>query len=174
MPDAPPAVAVVSPNLVIRMGLIHVLEREGGFEVVQNETTIDALSPQIPSDVTVLDLSARPAGVLAPLRVPVPGRLLAICSPGHLPELGAALSQGLIGFVTRDTDTDGLLTAMNSVLAGCVHVDAALLQPLVSQLTHPRRESKPLGDREADMLRLVAQGLTHGRSAHGWGCPSPR
>lgn len=47
MPDAPPAVAVVSPNLVIRMGLIHVLEREGGFEVVQNETTIDALSPQI-------------------------------------------------------------------------------------------------------------------------------
>ncbi|WP_285596788.1 hypothetical protein [Kineosporia sp. NBRC 101731] len=166
--DAPTA-SVVSPNLVIRLGLTHVLEHDGGFRVVQSAASIPLLKDGIEADVTVMDLSAYHVRIDDVLKGPVFGRGhgLALCSPESVPELGLALQRGLLGLVARDTGADGLLQAMTSVMAGNLHIDAALLRPFFEQLTRPRPVPKQLSTLEADLLRLIARDLTRRSTREG-------
>jgi two-component system response regulator NreC len=169
-------VLIADDHAVLRSGLKLLIGAESDMEVVgeaaDGPATVRSTETTAP-DVVLLDLSmpgARSSQTIGELvRLASSPRVLVLTMHDDPSSMEAALRAGASGYIVKKAADIELLTAIRAVHRGRTFVD--LTRPGEQERRHevPRasRDSpaggqpRPLSPREADVLRLLAQGHTY-------------
>ncbi len=168
-------VLVVDDHEVVRAGLRAVLDGDDTIEVVGEaggaEEAVEraiALKP----DVVLLDVrlgeGEDTGGVQAcrGIRSSLPDtRVLMFSSYSERETVLAALLAGASGYLIKNVGRGRLIEALHTVGRGESLLDTSVTEPVLQKLVelssaHPEADD-PLSDREKEVLRLVADGLTN-------------
>ncbi|HEU4644727.1 MAG TPA: response regulator transcription factor [Burkholderiales bacterium] len=158
-------VLLADDHPIVRDGLRRLLAADPHFEVVAEAADGDqalALVRANDYDVAVLDMSMPGLSgfdLVKRLKLEKPAlRVLVLSMHGEQQYAARALKAGASGYVNKDTAAEQLLGALRKVAAGGVHVSDAAAASLVAGAGAAPHEA--LSDREFEVLRLLAQGLT--------------
>ena len=158
--------AVVRKGLETLIGTHNDLEVIGtGVDGVEAVEQVSKLNP----DVILLDIQMpRKTGVeaIAEIKVANPdARILVLTSYSEDETVFAAIKAGALGYLLKDSSPRELISAIRSVHEGrsSLHPDIAL--KVIQELKKPPSSlpptEEPLTEREVDVLRLVARGLSN-------------
>lgn len=146
---------------MLRGALVALLELEADIEVVADVASGDAVLPAAHKhrpDVAVLDIDLPlkdGLSVAAELHAELPScRTLILTNLGKPGTVRRALNAKVNGFMLKDTPADRLANAIREVAVGRRVIDSELA------LSAWESEDCPLGARELETLRLVAEGNT--------------
>lgn len=168
-------VLVVSDNLLARAGLSALLDNQDGLMIV-GQTTGTSLINDLSiyrADVILFDSGWQVSDsldILASIQDMDTAILTLITDEDDTPAVLSALAQfPVYGVLLNETDTDMLITALQTVSAGLIVIDPILSSYLASAtiVTEPLTEN--LTPRENEVLQLLAQGLTNKAIAHQLG-----
>jgi DNA-binding NarL/FixJ family response regulator len=178
---SPPAtirVLVADDQRVVREGLVLLLELLGGIEVVgaaaDGEQAL-ALAADLRPDVVLMDLRMpRLDGVAATrrLRERDPGvRVIALTTYDDEHSVMEAVRAGARGYLTKDAGAEEIRQALEAVVRGEAAIDPAVQHHLLDALaTGAPATAGTLPDgltpREAEVLSLIAEGLSNAEIAH--------
>ena len=164
-------VFVADDHPVVRTGLEALIDTEPGLEVVgtaaDGVTTVRRVL-ELKPDVILLDLKMpRKSGqeAIEEIKEQEPGaRILVLTSFGDDDTVFAAIKAGALGFLLKDSTPVELIQAIRNVYAGkaSLHPDIAL--KVVKELSRPTDlppTAEPLTEREEEVVRLLAQGLSN-------------
>jgi DNA-binding NarL/FixJ family response regulator len=169
----PVCVVLADDHAVVRKGIREFLEAEDDIQVVAEAADGQqavALVAEHQPDVAVLDIQMPGvSGIEATRRIKAENpdvRVLILTAYDDDPYIFALLQAGASGYVLKTADSSDLVQAVRAVHRGESALDPAVAQKVVQQLTSGR----PLGaqavpealtEREVEVLRLVAKGLTN-------------
>ena len=164
-------VFVADDHPVVRTGLEALIDTEPGMEVVgtaaDGEATVRRVL-ELKPDVILMDLKMpRKSGqeAIEAIKESDPeARILVLTSFGDDDSVFAAIKAGALGFLLKDSRPMELIHAIRNVHAGksSLHPDIAL--KLVHELSNPSNlppTEEPLTEREEEVVKLVAQGLSN-------------
>jgi len=175
------SVLIVDDQPLQRMGFRMVLESEPGISVAgESENGIDAVrrTAELSPDVVLMDIRMPGMdGIEATRRITASGgrsRVLVLTTFDLDEYVYAALRAGASGFLLKDARPDELLAGIRAVACG----DAVVAPALTRRLLHAFTKAAPsavrvaedprlrtLTERELEVLRAVATGLTNGEIA---------
>ena len=167
--SGPVRVVLADDHTLVRAGVRRILESQPGFTVVAEVADGDAALATLaerPADVLVLDLSMPGRDGFEVLRharqVRPDLRVLVLSMHAGAEYVQRAVREGADGYLLKDSAVQDLVAGIRSVMEG-----RAFYSPAVqAQLARLARERPGLGslesltDREREVLRLVARGLT--------------
>jgi len=165
-------ISIVAAGALMLGGLAHILGQSPEFRVAHQASTITALPPAAASSLVIVDLygvsvEATRYWSLAPEGAPI----VALCPPDNPPALLPALHGGVHALISRESDTSELLIAVQTAARGGLHVApemfAAVVEPTAVPDVEQRRQD--LTQREAETLRYLAGGYTHGQISRRMG-----
>ena len=165
-------VVVVEDQLLTRTGIVRTLE-DAGVEVVAEVGDLDGLMAVVAvdrPDVALLDIRLPPTftdeglRAAAQIRAQYPATGVLVLSQHVEVDFVLPLLEGAsggVGYLLKDRvlDVDTLLGALSRIEAGECVVDPSLVADLLPPATAPALGG--LTDREQDVLRLIAEGLTN-------------
>lgn len=146
----------------------RVLEAHAGLTVVgvagDSETGL-ALLRELKPDVCLLDVSLpgiSGLGVLATIeREQIPTKTLLISGQADSDTVYEAVARGAVGFVIKTTTADELRRAVEKAASGDVLFSEESQAALAERIRSQSRTDRPtLSDREFEILRAIAEGLT--------------
>jgi DNA-binding NarL/FixJ family response regulator len=172
-------VLIADDQRVVRDGLSMLVALIDGVQVVgaaSDGGEALALAEEHHPDVVLMDL--RMPGVdgitaTAQLRQRVPAtRVLVLTTYADDATILPALRAGALGYLTKDASAEQIEAAIRAVHAGQTHLDPAVQEHLVAAVTsrapeapedriHPQQLPAGLTTREAEVLTLLASGLTN-------------
>jgi DNA-binding NarL/FixJ family response regulator len=171
--DRPIRVVLADDHAVVRKGTREFLEEQGDIVVVaeapDGEQAVSLVAQHLP-DVAVVDLRMPGiGGVEAVQRITAEYpqvRVLVLTAYDDEPYVLAVLRAGASGYVLKSADSTRLTEAVRAVFQGQTVLDRDVMQKVVQQLHtgHPLGAPgavEKLTDREIEVLRLVARGLTN-------------
>lgn len=170
MPDVL-RVAICDDHAVVRSGLRRILEAEQGIEVVGEAASVAEaviLAAELEPDIFVMDVGLPDgSGVEATaklLRVSPNIRVLVLTVHDDVAYLRQAFDAGAAGYLVKEAADVELVLAVRQVAAGQRYVyptlGAALLAPDAPG-ARPAGPGGELSEREVEVLRLIALGLTN-------------
>jgi two-component system invasion response regulator UvrY len=162
-------ILLVDDHPVVRQGIKQVLAEAFHPALVGEAANAEEGMNEIRNtewDVMVLDLTLPGASgldLLKDLRRERPTLPVLILSM-HPPDQFArrAMNAGASGYLTKDSPPTELVKAVGEVIAGRRYLNPAVIEELVANL-QPERGQRPhevLSDREYQVLRMIASGLT--------------
>jgi len=161
-------VVLVEDHLLVRSGLRHLLEAKGPVQVVGEAGTCrEALSllERVQADVAILDVSLPDGTGIAlcqQVRERFPGvRLLALSMHEDLEYVRGFLQAGGMGYVSKAAVDHELVDAVLAVARGERYLNPALAMRLAMEMAREEVSEASLSPREEEVLRLLAQGLSH-------------
>lgn len=170
---APPIrVLIVNDHRIVRDGIQSLLSEIDGIEVVGaagDGCAGVALAEQVQPDVVLMDL-LMPCqdGVEATRQLTArypKMRILVLTSFITQDKVFPAIKAGAIGYLLKDTGSAELIESIQRVYRGEPSLDAKIASMMLAELSHPDHGEKsdvdPLTERELEVLRLVAQGLSN-------------
>jgi two-component system, NarL family, response regulator len=159
----PIRVLVVEDHVIVREGLVSLLEAHDDFRVIgQAGDGEEALTlfRQQPPDVTLVDLRMpRLDGVelIRRLRREFPGsRFLVLTTYDTEDDVTRALQAGASGYLLKGTDRATLRDAIR-----LVHAGRRYIPPDIAERILPGATAVELTDREVEVLRRIAEGLSN-------------
>lgn len=171
MTDERIRVLVVDDHLVVRRGLLALLGTEPGIEVVGqaadgHEAVERAL--ELEPDVVIMDLvlpGIDGAEAMRRIRERKPSiHVLVLTSFGSDDKLFPALKAGALGYLLKDASPEELIRAIRATARGLSSLNQAVARRLLAELSRERavRPARDgLTEREIDVLRLLARGLSN-------------
>jgi NarL family two-component system response regulator LiaR len=164
-------VLIADDHAVVREGLRALIATEPGLalagEAADGEEAVRqarALSP----DVILLDLVMPRLGGLGAIQEITrenPGaRVLVLTSFAERDDVLPAIRAGALGYLLKDASPQELIQAIRTVARGEASLDPSVAGEVVRELRAPPAQpqgAEPLTEREIDVLRLVAQGLSN-------------
>lgn len=171
----PPMITVllVDDDPLLRMGLRTLLSATDDVEVVGEASTgreAVALAHERSPDVVVMDVRMPDVDGIEATRIisgsDLAARVLVLTTFEHDENVSAALRAGASGFLLKRVAPERLLDAVRTVAAGDAMLDPAVTSGVIAEAVRsspPRRVPAldDLTDREAEVLRLVARGLSN-------------
>lgn len=173
------SVVIVDDQVLVRAGLRSLLETEGDIAVIGEAADGEAavrLTARLQPDIALMDIRMpRLDGIAATRAIVSSGgvtRVIALTTFDLDEYVFGALCAGASGFLLKDATAEDLVAAIHTVAAG-----DALLAPAVTRRVieafiggralQPERihEVSRLSERELDILRLIAQGLSNSEIA---------
>ena len=165
-------VLLVDDQELIRTGLRRILRLRDGFDIVgecaDGSEVLAAVAEHRP-DIVVMDLRMRnidgitATTMLRTLREPPPVLVLTTFDDDDL--LSGALRAGAAGFILKDSPAEALIWAVRAVVRDGAFLDPAVTERVLNGFRRAGREqastAPDLTDRETDVLRLIARGLTN-------------
>jgi DNA-binding NarL/FixJ family response regulator len=168
------SVLLVDDERLVRAGLHMILEAEPDLVVVGEAADgAEALAAvrSLRPDVVLMDLRMpRVDGLTATRRIvaePDPPAILVLTTFDLDENVYAALAAGASGFLLKDAPEAQLLAAIRTVTQGVALLAPSVTRRLVAALAPPARRTPAgpdldaLTQRETDVLRLVAHGLSN-------------
>ncbi len=163
------SVLIVDDHPVVRQGIKSFLEAHGELEVKgtasNGEEAIQAVK-ELQPDVVLMDIvMPEMDGIEALCRIKSSSpntRVIAITSFDQNDKVFSAIKAGADGYLLKDVLPDDLVEAIKSVYAGkpALHPDVA--QKLMLSVSNGKAVAvEPLTPREAEVLELVACGLSN-------------
>jgi DNA-binding NarL/FixJ family response regulator len=170
--EQPIRVLVVDDHTVVRSGLTSFFALIDDIEVVGEAgdgSEALAAARRLHPDVVLMDLLMPTMdGVTATGRIKdeLPEiEVVAMTSFIEEEKVTAALAAGASGYLLKDAEADEVAQAVRDAYHGDVHLDPAVARLLAERLRQrPAAEApltEPLTEREKEVLRLVAQGLSN-------------
>ena len=165
-------VMLVDDHALVRMGF-RMLLADAGIEVVaecgSGEDACQAY-PAARPDVVVMDLSMPGMGGLEAVRRIVAhheqARILILSAHEDTAHPRRALKAGALGYLTKRSAPDTMITAVSTVARGEPYVDAETAQALaVAQVRGETSPAEVLSEREFSVFLQLARGLTVARIA---------
>lgn len=182
----PVRILLVDDHPVVRAGFRMLLDSDPGMTIVgEGGTTQDALrlAAELQPDLVLLDLGLGEGSGLDVLRgLPLAAprtRAVVLTMHDDADYLRAALKEGAVGYVLKQSADTDLVAAIRQAAAGDVFVDSQMTRVLVEDLVHagsvhsgsgrisgvePHLECRVetiLSERELQVARLVAFGHTN-------------
>lgn len=166
-------VLLVDDEALVRAGLRLILEGSGGITVVGEATDgLEAVArvTELNPDVVLMDVRMpRCDGVEATRRIralPNPPHVVMLTSFDTDDFLVRALDAGASGFLLKHTSPPDLVAAVQQSAAGTMSFSPLVLQRLVAAATRATQQAatdplEGLSERETEIARLVAEGLTN-------------
>lgn len=161
-------VVLVEDHVLVRSGIRHLLEARGSIQVVGEATTGQealALLQAKEADVVVLDISLPDCTgieLCRTLRSHFPRlKLLALSMHEDLEYVRGFLQAGGQGYVSKAAVDQELLDAVLAVARGERYLNPSLAMRLAMEMVREEKEEGVLSPREEEVLRLLAQGLSH-------------
>lgn len=175
-PKGPIRVLVVDDHVIVRNGLEQLLATTTEFVLAgvagDGEEAIDAVE-RLQPDVVLMDLSMPGMdGVRATAEITRrwPGsKIVVLSSFSDHQRVMAALEAGAEGYVLKHADPEQILQAIEAVHRGGAPIDPQVARVLLDMRRAPATTRGPLTDREADVLRLVQQGMANKQIARHLG-----
>jgi NarL family two-component system response regulator LiaR len=163
-------VVLADDHAIVRAGIHSFLEQAGDIQVIgeasDGEMAVGMIGQMIP-DVAVLDIQMPKAtGIEVSREIRAhcwPIGILILTSYDDYPYVAAVLKTGANGYILKTSTPDEIINAVRDVYQGKSVLDAAILQKVLSQMTHPdpTQSVEQLTDREIEILSQVAKGLTN-------------
>ncbi len=172
MNQDPIRILVVDDHAVVRKGIQAFLATEPGMEVVGeagNGVEAIRLVEQLQPDVVLMDLVMPSKDGIQAIqeisRTHPHVRILALTSFAEDDKVFPAIKAGARGYLLKDASPEQLLQAIRDVYRGVPTLDSTIAFKLIQELNRPNQElpktPEPLTEREIQVLRLVAQGLSN-------------
>ncbi|MGA9913160.1 response regulator [Paraburkholderia sp.] len=162
-------VLIADDHTLVRDGLRHILQGASGFEVVgeaNDGISTIALTRSNAADVLVLDLSMpgrNGVELIKQIKEEKPAlRILVLTMHAEQQYAVRAFKAGASGYLTKESASAELVTAVSKVASGGVYVSLAMAERFAQSLTEPA-DTLPhqrLSDREFDVFRRIAAGQT--------------
>jgi two-component system, NarL family, response regulator DevR len=167
--ELPPIrIILVDDHAIVREGVRAILDGRDDMQVIgefANGTEALAVAAKLAPDLALVDLKMPGISAVDTIRglhAQVPGiRVLVFTSFGEDALIRATLDAGAIGYLLKDALQSDLVRAIRSVAAGEAFLAPAAQRQLMELLRKPRSEREALTTREADVLRLIAEGLSN-------------
>jgi DNA-binding NarL/FixJ family response regulator len=168
--DPNASVWIVEDNAFFRDTLQELIEGSEGLEPSglfgDAESALDALDPDRPPDVLLMDIelpgmdgteAVRRIRELAPA---VPVIMLTVHETRE--RVFQAVVAGASGYLLKSADRDEILGAVRQVLAGGAAMDPAIARRVLDMFVRLHEPSSDYGlsDREREVLKLLVEGMT--------------
>jgi NarL family two-component system response regulator LiaR len=164
-------ILVVDDHVVVREGLCALIEEWPGVEVAgQAGDGREAvrLARELAPDVILMDLvMPHKDGVEAIREIKEQdpdARILVLTSFSEDRRAFEAVKAGALGYLLKDSSSDEVIQAIRDVYQGEHSLQPGLALRVIRELGRPTSlppAEEPLTDREVEVLRLVAQGLSN-------------
>jgi NarL family two-component system response regulator LiaR len=164
-------VLIADDHAVVRRGLQALINSEPGMEVVgEAEDGIQALFQvrTLRPDVVLMDLvMPRKDGLEAIVEIKdeIPeAKILVLTSFAEDDKVFPAIKSGALGYLLKDSSPHDLLHAIRDVYAGESSLHPTIARKLIHEISQPSDlppAADPLTEREVEVIRLVAQGLSN-------------
>lgn len=169
---SPIRVLIAEDQTLMRHGLRTILELEDGFEVVgeaangrQAIEQVLALRP----DIVLMDVQMpEQDGVAATAQLGVlgsPARVIILTTFDYDEYVFDGIKAGARGYLLKDTPASELLAAIRRVHAGESIIQPSIAARMIGEFTQRRAAQapayEPLSEREREVLRLLAAGLSN-------------
>lgn len=167
-----PAIRVIlaDDHQIVRHGIRQMLSKAGIDVVAEADNGARALQliEQHLPDVAILDVQMPEfSGIEVARRVrarALPVGLLVLTAYDDDPFIMAALEAGVNGFILKTADMEDIINAVFAVHEGKSVMDPQVVPKLMRAVTttrDARQHYEPLTDRELEVLRAAARGLTN-------------
>lgn len=168
-------VLIADDHAIVRRGLRTLISGEPDMEVAGEASDgleVVAKARELSPDVILLDLvmpGQSGLEALAQIRAENPdARVLVLTSFGDNDRVFAAIRAGANGYLLKDASPEQLLQAIHDVHNGESHLHPTIALKMLRELDNPVAAATnrpltddPLTEREVEVLRLVAQGLSN-------------
>ena len=159
----PIRVLVVEDHVIVRQGIVALLQMQGGFEIVgeagDGEVAVALIRKQRP-DVVLLDLRLPKLDGLQVIRDVGPERqgtrFLVLTTYDGEDDISRALHAGASGYLLKGVGRSTLVEAIRLVHAGRRYIPLEIADRVL-----PRAATDELTLREVEVLRRIAEGLTN-------------
>jgi DNA-binding NarL/FixJ family response regulator len=171
--QGPLRVLLADDHAIVRKGIREFLEEDGEVAVVA-EASDGAEAVRLAGEtrpaVAVLDVQMpRVSGIEATRQIKADYpeiRVLILTAYDDDPYIFALLRAGADGYVLKDSDPDDLVRAVKAVAGGGKVLGPDIAAKVVAQVTSGKpaaavEQIEPLTERELEVLRLAAHGLTN-------------
>lgn len=170
---------LVDDHTIIRDGIQALLADVADLQVVgqarNGQELLDQL-PTTPADVVLMDLNMPGLSgfeAIPLLREQFPEvRILILSMLDHEKYVHQALEAGALGYILKNASKEEIIHAIRTVASGrpflCTEVGLSLLSKLVQVPATPSngvKKPSDLSNRETEVLRLIAEGLTNAEIA---------
>ena len=165
-------VLIADDHAILRSGLRMLIDAQTDMTVVaeaQNGNEAIQIAPKTSPDVVILDVTMPERGGLHAihdiLKQNPDTRILLLTMHEELAYLRTALAAGASGYVLKKSVDADLLSAIRAVHKGRTYVDSELASELIQNALpehgrSPNKLSEVLSEREAQVLKLVAEGFS--------------
>jgi NarL family two-component system response regulator LiaR len=164
-------VLVAEDHPIVREGLRTLIASEPGMALVGEAADgIEAVAKAraLRPDVILMDLMMpRMSGLeaISEIKAGQPEvSILVLTSFAEEDKIFPAIRAGALGYLLKDSSPEQLLRAIRDVHRGEPSLHPTIALKMIRELDHPasqERSASPLTDREIQVLKLVAQGLTN-------------
>ena len=164
-------ILIADDHAIVREGLRALIDAKPDMEIVGEAADgIEAVlkTRSLQPDVILLDLvMPRMDGIEAIREIKQENpnaRILVITSFAEDEKVFPAIKAGALGYLLKDSSPQELLHAIRDVYQGWSSLHPTIALKLIRELSRPSDlppTEKPLTEREVEVLRLVAQGLTN-------------
>jgi two-component system, NarL family, response regulator LiaR len=171
MSKPPIKLLVVDDQTIVRKGIRALLEQVDDINVIgeaaDGEEAV-AKAKLLNPDVILMDLMMpRMDGITAIREIQVgdvPKRIIALTSFVTEDKVFPAIKAGAMGYLLKDSEPEDLITAIRKVNRGEPSLHPTVAKMVLDELSQPAKQPltpDPLTEREVDIVRLVAQGLSN-------------
>jgi len=164
-------VLIVDDHTIVRKGIRALLAEIEGIEVVgeadngqEAVTQAETLHP----DVILMDLAMpKMDGIEATRQIKASqpeSRILVMTSFAADDKVFPAIKAGALGYLLKESAPEDLVQAIHQIHRGESSLHPTIARKVLQEITHPSDRPptpNPLTEREAEVLRLVAQGLSN-------------
>jgi two-component system, NarL family, response regulator LiaR len=161
-------VIIADDHNVVRKGIRDLLSDEDDIDVVgearNGQEAVD-LATALQPDVVVMDIAMpEMTGVEATrmIRAQAPNvRVLVLTAYQDDPYIYSLLDAGAAGYILKTAESCEIVRAVRTTAAGQSAIDPAVAPRLIARIVQPAPSSDTLTERELDVLRRAARGLTN-------------
>lgn len=162
---------IADDHHIVRRGIRDLLETEPDFTVIgeaaNGREAIDAVADLKP-DVILMDL-VMPIldGIDATRQIKAQqheAKILVLTSFATDDKVFPAIKAGALGYLIKDTGPDELIRAIRQVHRGEASLHPTIAQKLLAEVAQPTAKPEtadPLTEREVEVLKLIARGLSN-------------
>ncbi len=163
-------VVIIEDDHVLRETYLALINSEPGFEVLAAYNSFEEAQETIRSndpDVILLDIELGGiSGIdaVTMLRNIVPRSQIVMLTVHHAEEgVFRALSNGAVGYLTKDISIDKMISSIRAVVEGGVPMSDNIARLVVQSFR--RNTNSPLSERQSEILEMIAQGKSRGQIA---------